>query len=208
MATLQHGEQIRSDMSRKRTLQRLTTIQETACRFVIERGYDNFTMDELAAAVGVSRRTLFNYVPDKSSAVLGISEPEENVCIDEFRQGRPSGALIPDLVHAIDSFLEDTDDPFHSVEHHRLVQQAIARDAKVARLAMERFVQLSGLLTTLVCEREGWPAGDLRAKTVSATFLTLIKLALDEFTSRNASVEFRSVFHEVLDAERAVRALP
>ena len=36
-----------------------------------ERGFDGFTMEDLADAAGVSRRTLFNYFPGKADAVLG-----------------------------------------------------------------------------------------------------------------------------------------
>lgn len=188
--------------------ERLHTIQQQACLLVVERGYNGFTMDELAEAVGVSRRTLFNYVPDKSSAVLGRFDPEDHECIAEFRESRPTGRLVPDLAHALDRFLEDAGEPFTSVEHHRLIEQAMASDLKVAQLAMERFVHLAELLTTLICEREHWPAGDLRAKSISSTFLALIKLSLDEFTARGAQTDFRTIFHEVLDAAQSVRIMP
>ena len=38
-----------------RAMRRLVEIQEAAATLVIERGYDGFTMDELAERVGVSR---------------------------------------------------------------------------------------------------------------------------------------------------------
>ena len=40
-------------------------------RLADDRGFDGFTMDELAAAAAVSRRTLFNHVSGKLEAVLG-----------------------------------------------------------------------------------------------------------------------------------------
>ncbi len=51
--------------------QRAREITRTAQRLVAERGYSSVTLDDIAEAVGVSRRTLFNHVDSKESAVLG-----------------------------------------------------------------------------------------------------------------------------------------
>ena len=59
---------------------RISKIRVAALNLVIENGYDGFTMEELAHEVGVSRRTLFNYIKDKESAVLG-PEISEEVCL-------------------------------------------------------------------------------------------------------------------------------
>ena len=50
---------------------RISKIRVAALNLVIENGYDGFTMEGLAHKVGVSRRTLLNYIKDKESAVLG-----------------------------------------------------------------------------------------------------------------------------------------
>ena len=52
-----------------------TTRRITLCaqRLTDERGLDGFTMDDLAEAAEVSRRTLFNYFPGKVDAVLGAA---------------------------------------------------------------------------------------------------------------------------------------
>ena len=42
-----------------------------ATRLVEERGFDQVTVDDICAEVGISRRTFFNYVDCKDSAVLG-----------------------------------------------------------------------------------------------------------------------------------------
>lgn len=46
-------------------------IVRSARRLADQHGVDGFTLDDLAEAAGVSRRTLFNYFPTKYDAVLG-----------------------------------------------------------------------------------------------------------------------------------------
>ena len=50
---------------------RRAAIIAAAQRLSVNCGYSGFTIDDLAEAVGVSRRTLFNHVSSKEEAVLG-----------------------------------------------------------------------------------------------------------------------------------------
>ena len=49
----------------------LADIRRAAFRLFTERGYDAVTTEEVAAAAGVSARTLFRYVPTKEELLLG-----------------------------------------------------------------------------------------------------------------------------------------
>jgi mycofactocin system transcriptional regulator len=46
-------------------------VQRVALALFAERGFEETTLDEVAAAVGVSRRTLFRYYPSKNDIVWG-----------------------------------------------------------------------------------------------------------------------------------------
>lgn len=185
---------------------RVHAIHVAACNLVIERGYDGFTMDDLAHACGISRRTLFNYIPDKASAVLGSVTEGDIDAVQAFRRGEPTGELIPDLIATFEVIIEQ-DDAFEAktLEHHQLLEKAIASDPKVMALATGRFEDVTRLISNVVCAREGWPDDDLRARALAAHMLALIKLSLEELSRRNEGADFLKIFHEVLAADNAVR---
>ena len=44
-------------------------LEETILRLVIEKGYENVTVEEVCEQVGISRKTFFNYFSSKRAAV-------------------------------------------------------------------------------------------------------------------------------------------
>ncbi|MGV1008674.1 MAG: TetR/AcrR family transcriptional regulator [Dermatophilaceae bacterium] len=192
-----------------RRVHRQRTIHMAACRLVIERGYDGFTMDDLAEAVGVSRRTLFNHVPDKASAVLGVEEGLEHEAIDTFLQGGPTGHLVRDVLHVADTVLaSEIDADGEGLALHRLREQAVASDPKLLKMATEAMERLAVEAAAALCTREGWPEGDLRARALSATLLALVDLALREFSAQPQTGTIQDAFRRVVAAYDEVRASP
>ncbi|MFN8629005.1 MAG: TetR/AcrR family transcriptional regulator [Chloroflexota bacterium] len=75
-----------------------------------ERGYDDVTMEEIAAAVGIGRTTLWRYFPTKHSLLwvhqdvyareyqeaLAARPPDEDLAIGAFRAYRTLGKLHPE----------------------------------------------------------------------------------------------------------------
>jgi AcrR family transcriptional regulator len=104
-------------------------IVRCAQRLCLDAGFDGFTMDELAAAAEVSRRTLFNYFPSKVDAVLGGAEvpdftsPGLVEVAATFRAGGPHGRLVDDLAE---------------VSRILLAAQPIERESARLRKAFER----------------------------------------------------------------------
>ncbi|MDN8625218.1 MULTISPECIES: TetR/AcrR family transcriptional regulator [Corynebacterium] len=55
----------------RKRLETLCAIEDHATRLVLENGYDNVTIEDIVDAANVSKRTFFNYVDSKETAVLG-----------------------------------------------------------------------------------------------------------------------------------------
>lgn len=70
-----------------------------------EHGFSGFTVEELCARVGISRRTFFNYFPTKLDAVFGHADDGlPDGALERFMEARPAGTtgisptLLGDLV--------------------------------------------------------------------------------------------------------------
>lgn len=177
-----------------------------ASRLTVERGYDGFTMDDLAERVGMSRRTLFNLVPDKESAVLGL-EPDFGASEEGsvFRERGPRGDLVPDLLAMFETAMarlsgSDAAAASQTAADHLLYTEALAADPKVLAMAHARAGRHTQEVAELIATREGWAGDDLRARSLSAALGALIRVAFDEVARRGGSTPIAEVFRETVAA--------
>jgi AcrR family transcriptional regulator len=85
------------------------TISETAIALFLERGYDQVSVAEIAAAADVSKRTLFAYFPSKDDLVLHRFADHEDEAARVIRQRRPSQAPLDALQQHVRSALKRHD---------------------------------------------------------------------------------------------------
>jgi AcrR family transcriptional regulator len=98
---------------RKKRLTR-QQISDTATGMFLERGFDEVRVAEVAAACGVSEKTVYNYFPTKESLLLD----REDAMVDAVRRalgpdappGSPIEALVGELVDELDAMYEHWDD--------------------------------------------------------------------------------------------------
>ena len=186
--------------------QRRARVRCEAARLTVERGYDGFTMDDLAERVGVSRRTLFNVVPDKESAVLGL-EPDFTTS-DEgalFRDCGPTGDLVPDLLAMFEAVMSrlsgaDAEAATQTAADHLLYTGALAADPKVLAMAHARATRHTQEVAELIASRERWPADDLRARSLAAAVGSLVGVSFDVVARRGGTTPVAEVFRETVDA--------
>src|ERR1700678_3142971 len=89
-----------STMSDRRSRKRLATrqaISDAATRLFIERGFDQVTVDEIAAAADVGRMTVFNHFPRKEDMFFDRDEEGREIVREALRQRDPRVAPIETL---------------------------------------------------------------------------------------------------------------
>ncbi|WP_157571196.1 TetR/AcrR family transcriptional regulator [Nocardioides insulae] len=159
------------------------TISECAQRLADLHGLDGFTMEQLAAAAGVSRRTVFNYFDGKLEAVVGEDlgdRGRHERLFEIFGRGGPNGELIADLRAAAVAVVASDDedlDPQAIARSLRLLR----REPRVLHVIHLRLEEACTQLAELIETREGPAFGAERARVLAKILISIFDLALDAF---------------------------
>ena len=182
-----------------------TSQRITVCAQVLTdtQGLDGFTMDELADAAEVSRRTLFNYFPSKTDAVLGEHPEISPSVLATFHAGGPHGDLLEDLaVLARYALAAKTTDR----EYLSRVRRIMADNPRLMAAAHERFEAITEEFTQLLVEREGADFGPVRSRLILRMLLALFDSALFELLGEDENRTLVEIFDDLLRYARELFA--
>jgi len=190
------------------TAARLTAL---AREWTVARGFSGFTLEELSAAVGISRRSFFNYFAAKEDAVLGVqTRVDHRVAEDRFVSGGgPSGptgvsaSLLPDLAELMIGRWEALGLGSQDVD---ALLAAIEAEPRLLGRTMQLTREQEKDDIARVEQRERLPAGDLRAGMVVHLLGTVLRGAVEEHLAGPGREPLRAVFARRLDVARAVFA--
>ncbi|HEY0952755.1 helix-turn-helix domain-containing protein [Nocardioides sp.] len=185
-----------------RELKRLETahrIRDCALVLTDDRGLDGWTMDDLAEAADVSRRTLFNYYPGKVDAVLGATPELPEEVVDAFRAGGPHGDLLDDLAELARVALTVKRPEREEVE---LGRRVLRTEPRLFGAAHQRFEAVTDEFAELVLEREGAGADPDRAKLLLRLLLAVLDHSLGVFVDDHRDRSLVDVFDEQVGLAR------
>jgi AcrR family transcriptional regulator len=172
-----------------------------AVRLFRTRGYEETTVDDIAAAAGVGRRTFFRYFPSKEDAISPDHEVGLARIAEVFATAHPTEPTSRLVVRAGETVFQlYADDPQLSVERFRLTHEVAAlRDRESARVDHYR-----RLFTRRLRERfAGEPDGDLRAAVTGAAVVAAHNLALRAWLAGGGRPDeldgYRARFRKVVD---------
>ncbi|MEU4693167.1 TetR family transcriptional regulator [Actinoplanes sp. NPDC023714] len=120
----------------QRRLETWRSVRETAVSLMGERGFDAVSVDDIAASAGISRRTFFNYFPDKES-VLFDPDPDDPALWSRLIDARPAGE--PLWISLRELILEYTSVVFERIHRHKGVLKASPELRSCSREIADRF---------------------------------------------------------------------
>lgn len=169
-------------------------LQEQALRLFTERGYDATTVEQIAAAAGVSHMTFFRYFPTKEDVVL--SDSYDPILVAAI-QSRPRAE---DPVTRVQTALRDGLGAIYPAIRDMLLVRTrlcLRTPALRARLWENQFATRELLADAL---DDGEPS--FATRVLASACLATLTTALEEWVAADGAVALPELFDEAFDALR------
>jgi len=163
-------------LSQRRRSQTREEIHRVAVDLVLERGLANVTVDDIAAAAGVSPRTFFNYFPTKRDAL--VWEPPQLPAESLTRFVTGDGRLRDDLRDLLVAYVERS--PRRRDDIQRL-HAVVSAHPELSPLAQERFRRFEAILAEAVARRLGAETVTFEASVIAAVAAAVLRAATWEW---------------------------
>jgi TetR/AcrR family transcriptional regulator, regulator of mycofactocin system len=152
-----------------------------ALRLFASRGFDNTTIELIAAEAGVSERTFFRYFTTKASVLWTEFETEVATI-------RTSLATAPDEVPLMDAIRSAVVAANHyhadDVPEMRMRMHLIATEPALSFSAAEHYDAWEQAISEFAGHRLGQPANSLYPLTIGRTALAACRAAYDRWSAR------------------------
>ncbi|MEU0250067.1 TetR family transcriptional regulator [Streptomyces sp. NPDC006235] len=144
------------------------------------RGYEETTVDDIAAAVDVSQRTFFRYFAGKEETAFYVPRLAETQVVEAVRARPPGEAPLEALRRAVlESWdtINETIEEIVPVELHLRVYRVIESTPALLAAHLRRSAELEEELARIIAEREGLDVDtDPRPRIIVALFAGVIRV--------------------------------
>jgi mycofactocin system transcriptional regulator len=179
-------------------------LSNVAIDLFAERGFDAVSVDDVAHAAGIARRTLFRYYPSKNALPWGDFDAHLERMRDQLADldpGVPIGDALRTALLAFNTF----DD--RETARHRQRMRVILQTAELQAYSMTMYAGWRAVVSAFVARRLGVNAGALVPQTVAWTMLGAALSAYEHWLadeSVSLAQALDSAFDTVSDGLRAL----
>ncbi|MFD4947181.1 TetR family transcriptional regulator [Streptomyces sp. NPDC058239] len=171
-------------------------VHEATLRLTVEHGFDHVTVEAVADAAGISRRTFSNYFTGKEDALLHGEEQQIRDLVRTVRDRPAEETAWAALRAAMTQFAERVAPPERewalrtrlAMQHPSLLARQLANHA-----ALERD------LAEAVASRQGPSKNPIRPLVLAAAFLSSLRIAMRMWIEEDLAREPAEVIDEILD---------
>lgn len=153
-------------------------IEEAAFDLFDRRGFEQTTVEEIARAAGIGRRTLFRYFPSKNDIPWGRFDDSLRQ-LREYLEATPDDVPAPAAVHrAVLDF--NRLDPAAVAQHRRRMRLLLTTPALQAHSVL-RYEEWRRVIAEFVARRYGLPSNHLLPRTIGRVSLALALSAYEQW---------------------------
>jgi TetR/AcrR family transcriptional regulator, regulator of mycofactocin system len=163
------------------------------------RGFDGVSVDDVAHAAGIARRTLFRYYPSKSALPWGDFDAHLERMrdqLDELDTGVPIGEALRTALLAFNTF------DAAETARHRQRMRVILQTAELQAYSMTMYAGWRDVVAAFVARRLRRTVGDLVPQTVAWTVLGVALSAYEQWLA-DESVSLGQALDDAFDTVSA-----
>ncbi|BCQ10452.1 TetR family transcriptional regulator [Mycobacterium heckeshornense] len=173
-------------------------ITDVALQLFAARGFENVSVDDVAHAAGIARRTLFRYYPSKNAIPWGDFDAHLRhlrELLDQVGPDVPLGEALRTALLAFNTFDES------ETRRHRQRMRVILQTAELQAYSMTMYAGWREVIAAFVARRTGSRTTDLLPQTV-AWMLLGVALSAYEHWLDDESVSLPQALGDAFDAVR------
>ncbi|MEV8512010.1 helix-turn-helix domain-containing protein [Dactylosporangium sp. NPDC051484] len=171
-------------------------LHEAAVALSIKHGLDKVTVEAIADAAEVSRRTFSNYFASKEEALLHGDQLRMRLLVDAVRDrpaAEPPWAALTGAALEVQQRLGARDPRW--VTQVRMVR----RHPALAAQQVSTYASMEDELTAQISSRAPWSAQcPVRARLMAAAFMAAMRVAVQDWLDRPPGTQLADVMREAL----------
>ncbi|MEZ0339987.1 mycofactocin system transcriptional regulator [Mycobacterium sp. pV006] len=168
-------------------------ISDVAIDLFTTRGFDDVSVDDVAAAAGIARRTLFRYYPSKNALPWGDFDAHLEHMRVLLTQADPDVPIRDALRTALLAFND-----FDDTERHRQRMRLILETEALQAYSMTMYAGWRSTIAEFVAGRLGVEATALMPQTVAWTMLAVSLSAYEQWLA-DESVALEAALGDAFD---------
>ncbi|MDO3068913.1 mycofactocin system transcriptional regulator [Mycobacteroides abscessus] len=159
-------------------------ITAVAMTLFAQHGFDEVSVDDIAAAAGIARRTVFRYYSSKNAIVWGDFDSHLGVMralLDETADTVDTSTALRQAVLTFNDF------PVDETPRHRMRMRMILEVPALQAYSMLMYTGWRDVIAQFVARRSGTDPGSLLPQTVAWTLLGVALAAYEQWLADESS---------------------
>lgn len=192
--TLAAASAAKLGLRERKKLQTREAIQREAMRLFQQDGYEETTIEQIAAAVDISPSTFFNYFPTKEDVVL--YDAYDPMIATLLASRPPDEALSASVRHVLDLISEALErDRATVLARSRLVLEVPALRARL----WEELEKAQGFMNGMIAKRSGRNPHDFEIRVIVMALVAAMMEATREWVRLDGAVQFADLMRQAFE---------
>jgi AcrR family transcriptional regulator len=177
-----------------------TELTSVAQELFLQHGYEATTVDQIAAAAGMSKRTFFRYFPSKDDLVIGKYDLFGDRLADAF-DARPTREPVWESLRRVFDLTLDYVQDDHQRARNESMERIVQSTPQLTARYLEKMQRVQSLLVTRVAARIGLESDstDPRPAAIVGAAFACMQAARAAWLETDQSEPFDSLLDDVMN---------